>query len=261
MTVASLPDLDLPKLGDVEDRERPVLSYTWEAAEQHRAAAHRHSRAHIIDVASGAYWVETPEGTWLVPQGLAVWIPPFVPHEIYSHGAVKARVLFVDSAHAGSLPPRCGTVRPTAFMQAALSRIIGNGNDYLPDSPAARLAVVMLDELALMEFAKVPLPISREPRLARVMSLLVANPLAEIDTDKLAQVAGASPRTLFRLFKAETGLSIGEWRTNLLLEEAIRRLARGSSVTAVAFDLGYSSASAFTYMFRRRLGVPPRDYR
>jgi AraC-like DNA-binding protein len=42
--------------------------------------------------------------------------------------------------------------------------------------------------------------------------------------------------------------------------EAMSRLANGQSVTAVACDVGYSSPSAFTAMFRRAFGVPPTQY-
>jgi AraC-like DNA-binding protein len=146
-------------------------------------------------------------------------------------------------------------------MAAALMKIIAHGNDYIPGGPAARLALVMLDELAGMRFAGSPLPVSSEPRVARVMKLLLADPLANSGIRDLASASGASPRTLARLFRTQTGMTLGQWRTNLTLQEAIRRLAQGASVTDVAFELGYSSASAFTYMFRRNLGVAPRSYR
>jgi AraC-like DNA-binding protein len=39
---------------------------------------------------------------------------------------------------------------------------------------------------------------------------------------------------------------------------ALPRLARGEAVTSVAFDLGYESVAAFTTMFKRMFGAPPR---
>ena len=41
---------------------------------------------------------------------------------------------------------------------------------------------------------------------------------------------------------------------------AIPRLSAGESVTTVALDLGYDSVPAFTHMFRRMLGQPPKSY-
>ena len=44
------------------------------------------------------------------------------------------------------------------------------------------------------------------------------------------------------------------------LLESVRRLAGGAPVTTVALDLGYESASAFSTMFRRALGMAPRAF-
>jgi len=261
MSVEKLPSLGIPDLGDMIDAVRPVTGLAYISDKAHRASAHSHPRAHIICPQTGAYWVITPEGTWLVPAGLAIWIPPGIHHEVYSHGAVSAQVLFVDPAHAAPLPARCGTVRVTPLLSALVERTLRYGNDYRPGSPAERLARVMLDELASMTFAPLFLPVSKEPRLARAMLKLMADPGPGFGIDDLARETGASPRTLARLFRSETGLSFGEWRRNLVLSRAIERLEKGEQVTEVALDLGYGSPSSFTYMFRKRLGVPPRRYR
>ena len=261
MIVDKLPDLNPPDFGNVCDPRRPILSFSWEMPGPHRASAHSHARAHIIHPESGAYWVITPEGKWLVPSGQAIWIPPRIHHEIYSHGAVSARMIFVDPEYAGTLPPRCGTVKVSPLLAGLLVRAVDYGNDYPPDGPAARLARVMLDELAAMERAPLLLPISKDQRLARVMERLVEDPASQDTLEDVARKAGASPRTLARLFRSETGMTFTQWKTRLLLVESIERLARGASVTEVAVDLGYSSTSSFAYMFRSNLGVSPGRYR
>jgi AraC-like DNA-binding protein len=261
MPVDNLPSLNPPAFGDVCDPRRPILSYAWHAAGPHRAAAHSHVRAHIIHLEAGACWVITPEGIWLVPSGQAIWIPPRVHHEVYSHGAVSARMLFVDPAYAAPLPPRCGTVKVSPLLAEFIMRTVGYGNDYAPAGPAARLALVMLDELAAMELAPLLLPISKEPRVARVMQWLIEDPAAQDSLEQVAKQAGASPCTLARLFRKETGMTFTQWKTRLLLIKAIERLARGTTVTEVAADLGYSTTNSFVYMFRSNLGVAPGCYR
>lgn len=261
MHVEVLPDLNPPSFGDVRDPCRPILSFAWRHEGPHRAAAHRHPRAHIIQPEHGSYWVVTDEGKWLVPTGQAIWIPPEVHHEVTSHGTVRARMLFVDPEHAGRLPSRCGTVRVCPLLDQLLARAVEYGNDYPPNGPAARLAGVMLDELAAMELAPLWLPISRDPRLARVMERLIAAPGSPAGLEPLAAGSGASPRTLARLFQSETGMSFAQWRTRLRLVESIERLARGVSVSDVAYALGYGSPSSFVNMFRHNMGVTPGSYR
>jgi len=261
MTIDNLPNLSLPDFGSVRDPLRPILSYSWRSPGAHRAAAHSHPRAHIIHPEYGSYWVLTPEGTWLVPSGQAIWIPPDVHHEVYSHGGVFARILFVDPAFAGPLPRRCGTVKISPLLAESLVRAVEYGNDYPADGPAGRLARVVLDELAAMEVAPLLLPVARDPRLARVMEAFIKNPASGESLEGLARVGGASPRTLARLFLRETGLTFTQWKTRFLLVESIERLSRGFTVTEVAGDLGYSSTSSFVHMFRSNLGISPGRYR
>jgi AraC-like DNA-binding protein len=62
------------------------------------------------------------------------------------------------------------------------------------------------------------------------------------------------------MFREETGLSFVAWRQQACLVAALPRLAAGESVTTVAMALGYDNPAAFTTMFKRLLGVPPRNY-
>lgn len=262
MNVENLPDLNPPQdLGDIHDPSRPILSLAVEKDGAHRVAAHAHDRGHIVCPTSGAYWIVTPEGTWLVPAGFALWIPPGMHHEIYSHGSVTARILFIDPACAGQLTPNGGVVKVTPFLEALLERAMRYGNEYEADSPAARLAQVTLDEFADQEFALLFLPVAKEPRLARVMRILIDAPGRYAGIAELAREAGASERTLARLFRKETGMTFTQWKTNLTLLHSMERLEKGEAVADVAHDLGYASPSSFGYMFRRRLGVPPGTFR
>jgi AraC-like DNA-binding protein len=73
-------------------------------------------------------------------------------------------------------------------------------------------------------------------------------------------VAGASSRTLARLFVKETGLTFADWRRQARLLAGMALLAAGQPITSIALELGYESPSAFTAMFRRCLGEPPSRY-
>jgi AraC-like DNA-binding protein len=93
------------------------------------------------------------------------------------------------------------------------------------------------------------------------MHALVTDPASPLGLEALAEGSGASPRTLARLFKSETGMTFSEWRTRLRLVESVGRLAHGRPVTEVALDLGYRSTSSFVYAFRKNMGLSPGRYR
>ena len=90
---------------------------------------------------------------------------------------------------------------------------------------------------------------------------LIDNPSDSRDLMQWARDVGASPRTLNRMFLAETGMPFRDWRLQCRLQYALERLSAGGRVTDIALDLGYSNASAFIAMFRQRLGETPARYR
>ena len=87
---------------------------------------------------------------------------------------------------------------------------------------------------------------------------LLDNCSLDHDLDRFAEQAGASRRTLARLFRAETGLGFAEWRARLRAIDGLARLSEGASVAETANAVGYASPSAFSAMIHRTLGSPPR---
>jgi len=69
-----------------------------------------------------------------------------------------------------------------------------------------------------------------------------------------------SPRSFARHFLDETGLTFGSWQRKARLLRALELLGNGSSVSDVAFALGYQGTSAFIAMFRRTFGTTPARY-
>ena len=102
------------------------------------------------------------------------------------------------------------------------------------------------------------MPMPRDERALRVARALLDDPSIDRDLDRWADAAGASRRTLARLFRHETGLGFAEWRARLRAIDGLARLSDGASVAETAASVGYASASAFSAMIRRTLGNPPR---
>ena len=99
-----------------------------------------------------------------------------------------------------------------------------------------------------------------DARARRAAERMRAEPGEALDLGAVARHAGASVRTLERLFRAETGLSLGAWRQRARLVHAIVLLADGASVTQAGFAVGYAGTSAFVAAFRRAAGVTPGKY-
>jgi AraC family transcriptional regulator len=78
---------------------------------------------------------------------------------------------------------------------------------------------------------------------------------------ELAAMCNISVRQLTRGFKVSRGCSIGDYIEQRRMETAKRLLASRESVKAVAFAMGFSSPSSFTYAFRRSAGFIPSQFR
>ena len=88
----------------------------------------------------------------------------------------------------------------------------------------------------------------------------MASPSLDIPFEQHAEAAGASVRTLARLFQQHLGMGFAQWRRQVQLATAAAELIQGHSVSGIARTLGYSPSS-FSDMFRRELGVSPSQYR
>jgi AraC family transcriptional regulator len=79
--------------------------------------------------------------------------------------------------------------------------------------------------------------------------------------EELAKLCNLSVRQLTRGFRASRGRSIGEHVAQCRIENAKRLLATDESVKAIAYSLGFSSPSSFSFAFRRATGETPREFR
>jgi AraC-like DNA-binding protein len=104
------------------------------------------------------------------------------------------------------------------------------------------------------------LPNPTDARALRVADVLLANPGEQHTLTQVCKIAGAGRRTIERRFLEETGMTFGRWRQQLRLMQAMRLLAEGAKITYAALEAGYSTPSAFIFMFRKTLGTTPSAY-
>ena len=79
---------------------------------------------------------------------------------------------------------------------------------------------------------------------------------------EVAQEVAASPFNFARIFQQQTGLPIHRYLTLLRLRASLELLFDGQDdLTKLALDLGFSSHSHFTNIFRREFGHAPSEVR
>jgi len=251
------PSAEVPRL---EALPQAVVAFRRDLEDGQRIAPHRHRRAQLVYASRGVMTVTTSDGAFVVPPQRAVWMPGGREHQIDARGAVAMRTVYVESDAAPGLPKQVCVLHVTPLLRELILAAVKAPQPYEPESPESRLMDVILDQIRALPAAPLSLPMPRDRRLRRITEALRADPADARGLEAWAREAGASARTLARLFRTETGMSFGAWRQQVRLLRALEKLAAGEAVTSVAFDLGYESPSAFIAMFRRNLGASPTRY-
>ena len=175
-------------------------------------------------------------------------------------GRVAMRTVYVRAGRARKLFPRCAVVQVSPLLRELVLRIVDMTERRAGGVAGARIIRVFFDELVAAPQVPLHLPTPADPRLRRITDALRAEPGDPRTLAEWSQVAGASERTIARLFVAQTGATFGQWRQQARLLGALELLALGHSTTRAALDLGYESASAFIVMFRKAMGTTPGRY-
>lgn len=152
-----------------------------------------------------------------------------------------------------SLARRATSVRGAALdMEEAVVGLVARVLALAYQRPPARLAVgsaARRRRRDLVEHAKA--------ELARTVTVNRA-------AADLARTVGTSVFHLCRIFRAHTGRTMHEYRTELRVRVALEMLAgtaTGSSLSRVAYELGFASHAHFVRHCRQHFGAPPRVVR
>lgn len=295
---AAVPILD-PALADLADGPAVIAVVSASAPRTTPAHAHARGQllgaiAGLLSIDTEQERLIVPPGhaIWLPPghrhglrahgacQAWSVYVAPPacldlppLPQVVAMSGLLREAVLRAASWRAADAAAAAATtVATVANIPAANSAatVDIDGTDALVGTAVrsasshsaarARIAAVILDEIASLPRQHLTLPLPSERRLLKIAQQLVAHPADPRSLPEWAAWAGIAPRTLTRRFALETGLAFSTWRTRARLMRAIELLAAGGAVTSVALELGYDSLSAFISMFRRTLGVSPGKF-
>ncbi len=249
------------KLPSVDEVARPLFGLVTEAELAGETELHQHDKAQLLYVVNGAVAIVAAGGVWTVPPNCALWIPGGTPHYGRGAGRIQAGSLYVEPALAPGLGDRCAILFIRPLLRELIAAFVAEERPLDRDAAReARLAAVLLDELAAAPIEPLHLPMPTDRRLRRLADALLVEPSTRFTVAEWGARIGASDRTLSRLFQRDTGMSLVRWRQQLHVGLALRRLAAGDLVSTIAADLGYESVSAFIAMFRRLLGTTPARY-
>lgn len=255
-----LAKLHVERLAAIEAAADPVHTIPSQYPSGYHVSAHRHSRAQFVYARTGVLMVSSRQGRWMVPPEHALWIPAELDHSVDMLGEVTMLSAYVSSDALVALPQAIRVVGLTDLARALIIEAVSPAGDVGSSRRKRLIVALLLEEIARLPDRQLGLPIPGDAKLAALCRAFLSNPTARLLIDDWAERLNMSRRAFTRAFRRETGISLSTWRQQAALFTALPRLAAGESVTSVALDLGYESVAAFTTMFKRMLGAPPRTY-
>ncbi len=264
------PHLYLP------DAERPVRAKLLHLSTDTRVVPHHHAFAQVALSATGVVRMTMDDGSFIVPPSRALWIPPGVEHAVTVVEDAELLTLYLHQprGRVGPQVPRSLDApwrRCRVLEVSELLRALALELDKRPNAPGLvldpaelqrerRLSALLFDELRRARPVPLGIALPRDKRLRALCQAVLDDPTRHTTLDAWAFDAGASPRTVARLFRSELSTSFAQWRQQVLLARAVTLAARKLPMASIAAELGYASASAFSAMVRRSVGMPPRRF-
>ena len=245
---------------DLSDTDIPVQRVARTYARGLYIEPHVHEWGQLLYAISGVMWVETPSEALVVPPQRAVWLPQGVPHGIRVVSDLQMRNIYLRPALAATLDASVQVIEVGGLLRELILGLVEQGDDGEAAYYDALVGLALLElQRAKRSLLKIALPAQSDRRLLNLCQAVMASPSLVISFEQHADSAGASVRTLARLFKDDLGMGFAEWRRQVQLATAVAELIQGVPVSAIARELGYSPSS-FSDMFRRALGVAPSQF-
>ncbi len=240
-------------------RERPVRLRARPLHNGIVVPSHRHAWAQVAYTPRGVIQIAVSNAAWIVPPSRAIWIPPDVEHSLQVNEPSYLRTLYVHPDVIPSGLDQCRVVEVSPLLRELIAAI----DVPEPMLDAAReqlLGSLILDELRRASPLPLVVPLPRDKRLLTLCNAMLADPARAWTLDQWARYAGASPRTIGRLFRQELNMSFVQWRQQVVLAQAIPLASKGYPLARIARELGYRSQSAFSAMFKRTFGRTPSEF-
>lgn len=257
--------------------ERPVRAKSRRLGTDVQVEPHTHPWGQVAFSATGVSRVSAVHSTFIVPPSRAVWIPAGVEHTVTVMQEADMRTLYLYQAEGRAgpeVPPeedeawrRCRVIEVSPLLRELVLQLslIDEGPESARHAAATQerercIAALVCDELRRARPVALGVAMPQDKRLRTLCKAVVEAPARHATLEGWARNAGASPRTVARLFQQELGTSFVLWRQQVLLAKALSMAAQRQPMSHIAAELGYASASAFTAMVTRSVGMPPSKF-
>ena len=238
-------------------------AYIWyEENWQHDDDEHLHQRAQLTFVKEGYQYFHINNKVYLVPQNHVIWIPSLQKHKITSEAeTVKLMVSlfknmpedqFYKTTHVFPAPP---ILKEMIFYAKKWNKETDKNHEQETFMNALLISLPNFCK----ENTALQIPLPSDKRLLEVCQFINLNYKNDYSIEELAEAANLSSRSLQRIFKKETGISVKKYAQLIKILKSIELIDSNQfTLSEIAYQVGYKSLSAFTSSYKAIMNTKPK---
>lgn len=247
----------------VQSIKKPYFVW-FEDKWMHDDVLHTHEKGQLIYVESGFQYLTVGEKKYVVPQYHAAWIPPNALHKTNTHSPyIKLMVLFFDIKTPQPFYEEVAIFLAPPVLREMIRYAEKWSNETAEQADETIFLGALLHELPhfVAQSLQLHLILPEDTRLTKAMNYLHDNYAGELQIHKLSALAALSTRTLERVFKKQTGLTLTKYQQMLRIIKSLELLSMHSfTISEIAFQVGYKSVQAYHKSFLSLMGSSPSDF-
>jgi AraC-like DNA-binding protein len=220
---------------------------------------HAHGSDQLIYASCGVMEVSSGQSRWTIPPHFGLWVPARTRHEIRMPESVSMRTLYLRPKLVG-LKPGCAVLHVSPLLREVVLEIVRRGKLRYRNRVECALCELLVEELKRAAPVLTVVMMPMDQRAAKVAQRVMANPADRTSLHVMSAAAGASVRTIERVFRKEVRTGFASWRRQVRLMKAVELLISGRSVKETAFEVGYQNPSALVSLFRGTFGTTPKAW-
>ncbi|WP_394202432.1 AraC family transcriptional regulator [Shewanella waksmanii] len=222
---------------------------------QHDSGVHQHKKGQLLFASHGCISFALSSEMYVLPPTKAVWIPPNTAHQAKMTNVVGYRSVYFD-CNKFTTPKNITMIEVDGLLKALIDKMALWPWDT-PEPLMHNTTALFWEEFNGAKQHSFQLPIPDNRRLTKFRQQLLQADFKVPSITTLAKTVGASPKTITRIFKAQTGMSYQDWKLQWRLLKAIELLSQAMPVGEVAHRLDFCSDSAFIAFFKKQTGQTP----
>ncbi len=232
----------------------PKSSFVWyEDDWVHEAEPHSHKRAQLAYVEEGFQYLHIDKKIILLPQNHAAWIPSNLLHKTTTEAtSIRLMTLFFDVEEQDAFYDNTCIFTVPVVLKEMLKYAAkwSKKQEYSIEEEAFLLAIFRELPNFVKHSLTLSIPVPEDSRLTVVCHYINKHFCEDINIIELAEAANLSLRTLERIFKKETGITVLKYIQLVKIIKSIEYLGTGEyTISEVAHKVGYKSLQAYSTSF------------